>query len=76
MARRNDNAGLDDMYAVERMLYGNVEDDPDLEAELLALQGEVDDDDDGDEVPVRSAATNARNRSRPQRTSLGDNIAF
>jgi len=35
-------AGLSDMDAIERMLYGNVEDDPDLEAELLALQEDVD----------------------------------
>lgn len=36
-------SNLTEMEAIERMLYGNVEDDPDLEAELLALQGEIDD---------------------------------
>lgn len=34
--------GYSGMDEIESMLYGNLDDDEDLEAELLALQGEDD----------------------------------
>lgn len=57
-------AGLDlgDMSAYERMLYGNVEDDPDLEAELMAIQNELGDDDDDESSIFNSTKPPSRAR--------------
>lgn len=48
------------MDAIERMLYGNVEDDADLEAELMALQNEISDEPAADPVQTRRPVVNDR----------------
>lgn len=65
-------AGLDlgDISAYERMLYGNVEDDPDLEAELLAIQNEIGDEDDDDASVLTRAAASSSSR-KPQHVGAG-----
>lgn len=83
MARRKDLGGMDDLGgldAVERMLYGNVEDDLDLLAELKALEGEIDEEDDEEIEPTpvnrRPAPSTTRKTTgagphRPQTSNLG-----